>query len=221
MALLFATPAMIALAAFNRGLLLGCSVALWLVAGIWELDMPNWPTPGGWFLDPFSWQLVYAIGLLAGMSSKKGKALVPYDRLLFAGAAAFLVYALVVVRFELWSFATDESLPKILGGFDKTYLSLQRLVHVLCMAYVVANIPAFARASSSAAATPINYLGRNSLPVFAAGSVICIALQVAKSVSPTSLPMDLVLLAAGIGLQYAAAAAGSFKIPAFSSGLRA
>jgi hypothetical protein len=70
--------------------------------------------------------------------------------------------------------------------------------------------------ASAAAATPLNYLGRNSLPVFAAGSLICIFLQVMKSIHPTSMPLDLVLLSGGLAFQYAAAAAGSYRLPSLS-----
>lgn len=213
MILLAATPLMIWLAAISRGLLLGSSVAVWLAAGLWQINMPNWPTPGGWFLNPFSWQLVFAIGLLAGMSAKKGRKLVAFDPLLFWSAVAFLAYALFVVRSGFWNMAVNESLPTFIGAFDKTYLSLQRLLHVLCLAYVLSNLAVVARMASAAAAAPLNYLGRNSLPVFAAGSVICIFLQVMKSIHPTSVPLDLVLLSGGLALQYAAAAAGSFRLP--------
>lgn len=216
MVLLAATPLMIWLAAISRRLLLGCSVAVWLAAGLWQINMPNWPTPGGWFLNPFSWQLVFAIGLLAGMSAKKGRKLVAFDPLLFWSAVVFLVYALFIVRSGIWSMAVHDGLPTFIGAFDKTYLSLQRLLHVLCLAYVLSNLAVVARMASAAAAAPLNYLGRNSLPVFAAGSVICIFLQVMKSIHPTSVPLDLVLLSCGLGLQYAAAAAGSFRLPSLS-----
>lgn len=216
MALLAATPLMMWLASISRGLLLGCSIAVWLAAGLWQINLPNWPTPGGWFLNPFSWQLVFAIGLLAGMSAKQGRKLVGFDPLLFWGSVAFLAYALFIVRFGFWNMAVHEGIPTFIGAFDKTYLSLQRLLHVLCLAYVLSNVAVVARMASAAAAAPLNYLGRNSLPVFAAGSVICIFLQVMKSIYPTSVPLDLVLLSGGLALQYAAAAAGSFRLPALA-----
>lgn len=222
MILLAATPVMIRLAGVSRLLLLGSSVAVWLAAGLVHLNMPNFPTPGGWFLNPFSWQLVYVIGLLTGMSAKQGRALVPHDRILFWGAVGFLVYSLVIVRTGYWSAAIHEGLPTFIGAFDKTYLSLQRLLHVLALAYVVANIGLMTRIARSAAAGPLNFLGRNSLPVFAAGSVICIFLQVMKSIHPTTPEFDVALIATGLALQYAVAAAGSirFVLPAAFSGTR-
>jgi Uncharacterized protein conserved in bacteria len=209
MVLLAATPFMVRLAARSPLLLLGASIAAWLCAGLMALNFPNWPTPGGWFLNPLSWQLVYVVGLLAGLSVKRGRKLVPYSRLLFWAAVGFLAYSAAVVRLDWWSMAVAEGMPSFIGGFDKTYLSLQRLIHVLCLAYVIANIGMVERIASAAASAPLNYLGRNSLPVFAAGSVICILLQVLKSIYTVSVPLDLVLLSAGLALQYAAAAAGS------------
>jgi hypothetical protein len=86
---------------------------------------------------------------------------------------------------------------------------------------VLSNLAVVARTASAAAAAPLNYLGRNSLPVFAAGSVICIFLQVIKSIHPTSVPLDLVLLSGGLALQYAAAAAGSYRLPSLLPWVRA
>lgn len=211
MILLAATPFMIRLAGTSRAVLLTSSAAIWLVSGLFNLNMPNFPTQGGWFLNPFSWQLVYVVGLLAGISARQGKPLIPRSRLLFWASAAFLLYSLIIVRTGYWNFAIHEALPSFIGAFDKTYLSLQRLLHVLALAYVVTNLGFVARMARSAAAAPVNYLGRNSLSVFAAGSVICILLQVMKSIYPTTAPLDLALIATGLALQYAVAAAGSIK----------
>jgi Uncharacterized protein conserved in bacteria len=217
MVLIAATPAMVWLASLHRGLLLGSSIALWAGAGMWSLNFPNWPTPGGWFLNPLAWQLVYVVGLLGGMSAKKGAKLVPFHWAAFTGAVAFLGYSAFIVKSGQWNLALYNDLPLFIGGFNKSYLSLQRLLHVLCLAYVFTNIGFVSKIASSAFAAPVNYLGRRSLPVFASGSVICISLQVAKSVYPTTVPLDLVLLSIGLSLQYAAAAIGSLKLPHINS----
>ncbi|NTF17780.1 OpgC domain-containing protein [Agrobacterium rubi] len=182
--LLTGTPFMIRVAGLSLGFLLGGSALLWFIAGMTHLNMPNWPTPGGWFLNPFSWQLVYVIGLLSGLSAKRGAPLVPRDSMLFWSAVAFLVYSLFVVRSGYWSLATHEAVPAFIGAFDKTYLSLQRLLHVLALAYVVANLEFVSHLARSAAVAPLNYLGRNSLSVFAAGSVVCVLVQVVTSLGP-------------------------------------
>jgi hypothetical protein len=49
--------------------------------------------------------------------------------------------------------------------------------------------------------------------VFATGSVVCIVLQVYRSVVPTSLGDDTLLLAAGLVVLFPAASGGLPKIP--------
>jgi hypothetical protein len=31
-------------------------------------NLPNWPTAGGWFLNPLAWQFIMAIGVAAGLA---------------------------------------------------------------------------------------------------------------------------------------------------------
>ncbi|WP_327211254.1 OpgC domain-containing protein [Rhizobium leguminosarum] len=213
MVLLVVTPFLVALAGRNKAALLAGSVAVWAAAGLLQANFPNYPTQGGWFLNPLSWQLVYVIGLLAGMSAKRDECLVPFAPGLFALSAGFLMWSLVVVRWQLWPSATIEALPTVFGGFDKTYLSLQRLLHVLALAYVVCSISSIRKVSGSLVAAPLVLLGRNSLAVFATGSVACIVLQVYRSVVPTNFGEDTLLLAGGLAVQFLAASGGVPRLP--------
>lgn len=52
---------------------------------------------------------------------------------------------------------------------------------------------------------PVDTLGCNSLPVFATGSVIAIALQVVGEVVPTDALVDGLFFAAGLVVQYGVA----------------
>ncbi len=49
------------------------SAVLWLVSGIFYLSLPNWPSSGGWFFNPLTWQLVFVTGLLTGVAMKDGR----------------------------------------------------------------------------------------------------------------------------------------------------
>ena len=42
-------------------------VALWMAAAVIYFNMPNFPMKGGWFFNPFSWNLMFTIGLLTGL----------------------------------------------------------------------------------------------------------------------------------------------------------
>jgi hypothetical protein len=96
-------------------------------------------------------------------------------------------------------------MPEVLFGFNKMYLTLPRLLHVLALAYVVIHIGSTARAANAKWSVPLRFLGSNSLPVFATGSVLCIALQTLKNAYPATGMEDMIILTAGLGVQFLAA----------------
>ena len=56
---------------------------------------------------------------------------IPVNRWLVGGAALFVVASLVWVHSPLWGKEAWLGLPAVLTGFDKTFLSLPRLLHIL------------------------------------------------------------------------------------------
>ena len=183
------------------------SVLLWMAAGEWRWNFPNYPNAGGWFFDPFSWQLIFVIGLLSGIGMRTGRAFVPYDRVLFLAAAGLVVFVGFWVRIDaLGSFGRDYLLrpiseagfPGYFTWFDKTYLALPRLIHALALAYVVSSIPFVRTISESTYAKPFTLLGRHGLAVFAAGSVLDMVIQAAKAWLGQDPLGDGLLFAAGI-----------------------
>ncbi len=73
MLLLAATPFVLALASRSRVLLLAVSVSIWAVAGWNNINLPNFPTEGSWFLNPFSWQLDLLYWTVRWHLVKKGR----------------------------------------------------------------------------------------------------------------------------------------------------
>jgi hypothetical protein len=203
--LLALCPLMLQVATRSRGLLIAGSVGIWFIAGMLNINFPNYPTPGGWFLDPFSWQLIFVIGLCIGVNVKSGKPLVGYHPFLMAAAIVYTLFAAYVLQFERYDLVTFPDVPLLFAGFDKGALPLPRLLHILSLAYIVAYAP-FARViSSSALARPVVALGKESLAVFAWGSVLAIVLQAYKEVYTFSFALDTVLLGFGIFIQYTVA----------------
>lgn len=183
------------------------SVLLWMAAGEWRLNFPNYPTPGGWFFDPFSWQLIFVVGLLSGIGMRSGRALVPFDPVLFWGAVLLVIFVGFWARFDaLGGWGRDNLLaplshwgfPAYFTWFDKTFLPLPRLLHALALAYALSSIPAVRRIAESAYARPLTLLGRHGLPVFAAGSVLDMLIQTIKDWLGEDPLSDGVLFAAGI-----------------------
>lgn len=183
--LLLATPALILAGRRWPLALLAGSILLWAAAAQFKVNFPSYPGGGGWFLNPLSWQLIFVVGLLCGIAQRQGRLFVPRSRVLFWVAAAFVVLVLLWVRIpELGDLGrrglgrlSSLGVPGYLVWFEKPYLFLPRLLHALALFYVLANLGIVRWFAESRWAEPLRVLGRSSLPVFAAGSVLSLGLQ--------------------------------------------
>jgi hypothetical protein len=204
--LLLATPVFLMVGLRRPWLLLVLSIALWVAAGQFRLNLPNFPTSGGWFFNPFSWQILFVVGLLSGAAMKAGKRFIPYHRVLFGLAAAFVVLVLLWVKIPALgalgrSFLTmiaDAGAPFYITWFDKTFLALPRLLHALALFYVLGHLPIMRTIAASPVAAPFRLLGRQGLAVFAAGTVISMFLQVVKTPRQPDPLFDGLILAGGV-----------------------
>lgn len=197
-------PAMLWLSTISIGLMVAVSGTLWLLSGLYQVAPVNYPGDGVWFLNPLSWQFLFAIGI-AGMLHVRRGGRIPVHMALVAAAAAYLVLSFVWVRVPMWGVDTSLGLPAVLTGFDKTYLSLPRLLHVLALTYLVIAIPGLSQLARLKESHPLASLGRNSLPVFVAGTLLSMMAQTIKLSRPDSLLLDTLLIVTGIALQFALA----------------
>jgi hypothetical protein len=202
--LLLMAPAFVLFVSYRPVAALVVSGLLWLVAGIWRIAPPNYPEPGFWFLNPLSWQFLFNIGLAAMLHVKRGGT-IPVNRWLIGVAAAYVLIAAVWVRSPLWGQITWFDLPVVIGGFDKTFLSLPRLLHILAVSYLIVALPALSNVFRASPDNPLAILGKRSLPVFIAGTLIAMAAQVLKVINPGGLAYDTLLITAGIAMQFALA----------------
>lgn len=202
--LLLMTPAFLLLARASLRLMVGVSGLLWLLAGIYRIAPHNYPTDGVWFLNPLSWQFLFVIGIAGVLHVRRGGR-IPANPWLVGASVAYLLLALAWVRLPLWGINTSMGLPAVLTGFDKTFLSAPRLLHVLAASYLIVAIPALSNVARLAPDHPLAILGKHSLPIFVAGTILAMAAQVMKLVNPGGLPYDTLLIATGIVVQFALA----------------
>ncbi|GLS35340.1 membrane protein [Mesorhizobium tianshanense] len=202
--LLLMAPAFLLFVSYRPLPALAFSGVLWLVAGIYQIAPPNYPEPGFWFLNPLSWQFLFAIGMAGMLHIRRGGS-IPVNRWLVGVAATYVVAALVWVHSPLWGRVSWLDLPVVLTGFDKTFLSLSRLLHILAVSYLIVAFPAVSNLFRTRRDHPLAILGKRSLPVFIAGTVIAMAAQVMKLINPGGFAYDSLLLAAGIAMQFALA----------------
>ena len=209
MVLLLATPAMVVLGHRRPLVLLAVSVGVWLVAGTFRLNFPNYPNPGGWFFNPLSWQLIFAVGLLTGLAMRRGERLVAVDRrlvwtcglFLLAVLAWMLVPAIARPGRELLRAGYEAGLPFYVVSFDKTFVALPRLLHVLALFYLLSALPQVRAFVGQAWARPFALMGRQGLPVFAAGSVLSILGQTIRASAPESHVFDAWIIVSGLLIQ--------------------
>ena len=204
--LLLATPLLLALGIrWPVPVVIG-SIVLWAVAGQFRINLPNYPTSGGWFFNPFSWQLIFVIGLLSGVAMKRGTTFVPRSPVLLAVCAAFVVFVLVWVKvkavgdtgLKTLGWFSGLGLPFYITWFDKTFLALPRLLHALAVFYVLGHLDIVRRFAGTAVAAPLRLLGRQGLAVFATGTVLSMALQTVKTATQPDPILDGLMLGGGL-----------------------
>jgi hypothetical protein len=167
-------PVVLALALRGPVLALAVSVGLYTAARAFGLNLPNWPEPGGWFFNPMAWQLIFTLGLVSAILWRDGLPR-PAPWLIMLSAATVAGAALIVTdEAGLAPGLRDTATAHL--DVAKQDLGLARLVHFVALAYLIAMATAFGRFITpmvrSAFGGAVQRLGRNSLAVFAAGSVL-------------------------------------------------
>ena len=157
-------------------LLLAVSGTIWLAAGIWRIAPSNVLDDGYWFLNPLSWQFLFVIGFAGVLKAKAGG--IPRSIVLTVLSATYLLVAMLWVVLSWWNIDFSYGLPAVLTGFDKTFLSATRLLHVLAGAYLVATVPSLSAWAALPLSHPLVAVGRHSLAVFIFGTILAMAGQV-------------------------------------------
>ncbi|ANL74093.1 acyltransferase 3 family protein [Rhizobium phaseoli] len=204
-ALLLMVPILLLLNERSPLLALAVSGTVWLLAGIYQVAPHNMLIEGYWFLNPLSWQFLFSIGIVSILHIKRGGR-IPRHPLLLAVAAAYVVLSFVWVTGHLWIFGNSLAalgLPPVITGFDKTFLSLPRLLHVLALTYLIISIPAFSRILRRPADHPLTILGRHSLNIFVAGTILAMVGQVVLYITNKDPLVGPIFVIAGIATQFA------------------
>lgn len=169
-------PVVLVLTRTHVALALGVALLLYTAVRLGGLSMPSWPEPGTWFFNPFAWQLMFTLGVAAGVLwAKHG---VPHSRALLWAAWTVVIGSAVVVTnaFGLAPGLWDAVSPSI--DIPKQVLGLGRLVQFLALAYLVANLRVASWFDNTLLSSELTRLGRHGLPVFAVGSLLAALGQV-------------------------------------------
>ncbi len=199
--LLLAAPLMAFIHRASPHGLLTASLAIYLIAIIFKISVPTWPTEGQWFFNPLCWQLVMVLGfLLSRDDGLGGWARANITLLRRLAWPVVIVSALAVWFGNGWIDPTRVPEPKLLFINGKTFATPIRLLHLLALVAAFSVVyPAIARTVPSV----VNFsarLGRNSLQVFCAGSLLSLACQIIRFYFRGGMFLDTVLVCTGVAL---------------------
>jgi hypothetical protein len=161
-------PLMEAFARVHHHLPLMISAFLWLVVHAVGVNLSGNPWTGDvWFLNPFAWQFCFMLGYSFGLKRLSPPA---WHQKFFVGMSIFVLFVGVIFSFQLLvdAFPTLRNIQAILVPEDaKTNLSPARLLHFLCLAYLVLGwIDPFSNRLNRGLGSPIVLIGQQSLATF-------------------------------------------------------
>ncbi|MBC7282177.1 OpgC domain-containing protein [Hoeflea sp.] len=174
--ILLMLPLFLLISRWGIAVMLAASGALWLVCGLFLVALPTYPGGNFWFINPLSWQFLFVIGMAANMHVRRGGR-IPVSGTLQLLSVFYLLLSLAWVKVPLWGLDVSFGLPAVLTGFDKTFLSVSRLIHVLAMAYLLVTVPALSNLWRVGRRNPLAVMGRHALPVFIAGTLLAMLAQ--------------------------------------------
>ncbi|XSG83171.1 MAG: OpgC family protein [Methyloligella sp. ZOD6] len=191
-----------AIVVIGRKSLLLCglvSFLLYVLTLIFQINLPSWPYAGHWFLDPFAWQFLFALGFIGAELSAQGR-LEAMVKPLFWPAVAILAVGVVVRFIGYYPDPMQVPAPRMFFLFDKTYLSPARLISLLALVICFAGVYGRIAVLSERLVETFSTLGRNSLAVFSVGSLLSLIGQIVRFESGGLVIVDLAYSALGIGL---------------------
>ncbi|WP_244430865.1 OpgC family protein [Methylocystis sp. ATCC 49242] len=196
--LMAAAPLLLALTLRGRFAMLAASVALYAGARMAGVNLPSWPEPGGWYFNPFTWQLMFALGIFCGGALQdKG---VPYHPVAYHFSVAFTFIGAMVVSNVLGLAPGLVEEAGLYLDWDKTDLGVVRIIDFLTLAYMIHFSNLTARIRATRAFSFFSLMGRNALPIFCVGSLMSAVGQMLRDSSLASPVLDVLYVGASLAL---------------------
>lgn len=177
--LLFFFPPILWLIRSRPSIALVLSAVVYTGAQRYDWTWPVYADGDSWFFNPLGWQLLFVMGAWAATRPPGFATVLKWRGWLAASMGVYLVFSLWLA--QSWQHPwLDATVPDWIGRWlypiDKTNLDLLRLLHFLCLAYLVAQVvkptASFLRARVS---LPIILCGQHSLYVFCLGIYLSFA----------------------------------------------
>lgn len=148
------------------------SLLVWLAANFdHRLTLPNLMDAEGWYFNPFTWQLLFCIGVALAIALAACDGLLPRRRWLTVICCGYLGFAfLQTMPWQDWGLPTWRPLNMPLP--DKRLLSPLRLLDILALFYLLFCSPLIRRLAQHSLARAFEACGKHSLEVFALGCLL-------------------------------------------------
>lgn len=179
------------------------SIVLWLVARHFGWNFRSYPG-GGWYFDPYCWQVVFVFGSWCALGgAKRAARIINSNAALYLGIA-YLIFALIMTmagNFQSFGAMFPHWLYSAFNPNDKTFMAPYRFVHFVVIAMLVVRfIPKDWPALEWRALHPAIVCGQQSLAVFCVGVFLSFVAFVTLSMSSGSLIAQILVSLAGIGI---------------------
>ncbi|MBV8448597.1 MAG: OpgC domain-containing protein [Hyphomicrobiales bacterium] len=174
------------------------SLALYVAALVFQINFRTWPEDGYWYFNPLTWQLVFVLGFVLARDDGPGVFVRRYFRPLRAIGFALVVVGVVLAAIDFEPDPTRMPDPKLFFVFDKTFATPARVLHFLALAIAFGGSFALVLRVAAPLARFLSMLGRNSLNVFCAGSLLSLCASVARYALGDSIVVDLSVLICGV-----------------------
>jgi hypothetical protein len=178
--------------------LLPVSLTIYAATLVLGVNLPTWPVEGTWFFDPLAWQMIFVLGFLAAGTNGLGGFVRRHREMLRWIALPAVALGAVAALTRYSPDPINVPTPTLVFMFSKTFLSPARLLHVLALALVFGGAFASICHLMPRLSGYLSLLGRNSLNVFCAASLLSLIGQVLRFALGGTFATDAVIVSVGI-----------------------
>jgi hypothetical protein len=176
------------------------SVMVYFATLSFEISMPSWPNPGSWFFNPLAWQLVFVLGFTAARHECVGNFVRRNIFWFRLAAVPIVIGGALMVQLDRWPDPTRVPHPVLLFIAAKSYATPIRLLQFLAIIVLFSGTyPYFVRTIPRVVSF-LSKLGRNSLNVFCAASLLSLLSQILRFYFQRNLLADTLIVVCGIAL---------------------
>ncbi len=200
-ALMLTAPLLAIIDRYIPWMLLPASLTLYFVSLVVPLTIPAWPVEGQWYFNPLCWQLIFVLGLVFARETGPGGWARRNIVAIRWAALPIVILAMIFVQTGgNWIDPTKVPSPKLLFINGKTFATPIRIIQFLALVAVMSIVyPYIARAVPKIVEYP-SMLGRNSLEVFCAASLLSLMSQILRYAWPGGIVLDTLILVVGMSL---------------------